>query len=374
MSVQELRYHARRGVNLTKRKGLRGVRLAVVGCGYWGAKHLRVVSGLPEVSEVIVVEPDARKRQNASQVFPNIAVADDLASVLDRVDGVVIATPPETHPDLGLMAIRAGKAVLIEKPLAATLALSRLLVAEAEKHRVPLMVGHTFEFNPAVIELRRRMDAGDLGDIHYIHSARLNLGLYRKDVNVVWDLAPHDISIMNFLLRATPTSVSAWVSSHASSDTSDLAYFQLNYGEQGVMGYGHVSWLDPRKVRQVTVVGSKRMAVYDDLAEEKLRIFDRGVDGGPASIGKKAPLHAMPISYRYGDIVSPHIDFQEPLMLEDRHFVECIRDRLPPRSDGASGAAVVAVLDAIDRSILAGGAVEMSPLFPQQAVPVAARA
>jgi predicted dehydrogenase len=366
-----LRYHARRRVNPTKRNGPRGVRLAVVGCGYWGAKHLRVVSALPDVTGVVVVEPDARRRQNALQSFPNIAVAEDLASVLDSVDGVVIATPPETHTDLGLMAIRAGKAVLIEKPLAATLALSRVLVAEAEKHRVPLMVGHTFEFNPAVIELRRRMDAGDLGDVHYIHSARLNLGLYRKDVNVVWDLAPHDISIMNFLLRATPTSVSAWGSSHASSDISDLAYFQLNYGERGVMGYGHVSWLDPRKIRQVTVVGSKRMAVYDDLAEEKLRIFDRGVEGVPTFLGKKAPLHAMPISYRYGDIVSPHIDFQEPLMLEDRHFVECIRDRLPPRSDGASGAAVVAVLDAIDRSIIAGRAVEMTPLFPRQPVPVA---
>lgn len=374
MSVQELRHHARRGVNSTKGKPSRGVGIAVVGCGYWGAKHLRVVSALPEVGEVIVVEPDPRKRQSAAQSFPNVSVAEDLASVLDRVDGVIIATPPETHPDLGLLAIRAGKAVLIEKPLAATLAQSRLLVEEAEKRRVLLMVGHTFEFNPAVIELRRRMDAGELGDVHYIHSARLNLGLYRKDVNVVWDLAPHDISIMNFLLRATPSSVSAWSSSHASTDVCDLAYFQLNYRDQGVMGYGHVSWLDPRKIRQVTVVGSKRMAVYDDLAEEKLRIYDRGVDGMPISGARKGPLHAMPISYRYGDIVSPHIEFQEPLMLEDRHFVECIRNQLPPRSDGVSGAAVVAVLDAIDRAIVSGGAVELSPLFPRQTSAVAATA
>jgi len=374
MSVQELRHHARRGVNSTKSKASRGVGIAVVGCGYWGAKHLRVVSALPEVGEVVVVEPDARKRQAAAQSFPNVSVAADLASVIDRVDGVIIATPPETHPELGLLAIRAGKAVLIEKPLAATLAQSRLLVEEAAKRRVLLMVGHTFEFNPAVIELRRRMDAGELGDIHYIHSARLNLGLYRKDVNVVWDLAPHDISIMNFLLRATPSSVSAWSSSHASSDVCDLAYFQLNYRDQGVMGYGHVSWLDPRKIRQVTVVGSKRMAVYDDLAEEKLRIYDRGVDGSPNAAGRKGPLHAMPISYRYGDIVSPHIEFQEPLMLEDRHFVDCIRSQIPPRSDGASGAAVVAVLDAIDRAIASGGAVELSPLFPRQSSPVAASA
>jgi predicted dehydrogenase len=171
-------------------------------------------------------------------------------------------------------------------------------------------------------------------------------------VNVVWDLAPHDISIMNYLLRSTPTKVGAWGSSHACGAVKDLAYIRLEYGQRGVMGYAHVSWLDPRKVRRVTVVGSRKMAVYDDLAEERLRIFDCGVEGGDAS-ESPAPFE-RPVSYRYGDIVSPHIHFEEPLTLEDRHFVDCIRKRATPSSDGNSGMAVVAVLEAIDRALATG--------------------
>jgi predicted dehydrogenase len=217
------------------------------------------------------------------------------------------------------------------------------------------MVGHTFQYNAAVVELRRRMNEGELGDILYIHSARLSLGLYRTDVNVVWDLAPHDISIMNFLLDAEPTAVRAWGSANLSASVADLAYFQLEYAERRVTGYGHVSWLDPRKVRQVTVVGSRRMALYDDLADEKLRIFDRGVEAGV----KDTADHQLPVSYRYGDIVSPHINFQEPLLLEDRHFVECVLTNSCVMSDGLSGLAVVSALDAIDRSLASGSRIDL---------------
>jgi predicted dehydrogenase len=177
-------------------------------------------------------------------------------------------------------------------------------------------------------------------------------------VNVVWDLAPHDISIMNYLLHSTPTMAGAWGSSHGYGAVKDLAYIQLEF-ENGVMGYAHVSWLDPRKIRQVVVVGSRKMAVYDDLAEERLRIFDRGVERIDGD--GQQPFHEMPVSYRYGDIVSPHVNFKEPLMLEDQHFVDCIRDQTKPHCDGLNGIAVVAALDAIDRALSVGHEVEVEP-------------
>lgn len=348
---------------------LPGLAIAVVGCGYWGSKHVRVLSTLPEVARVIVVDPNPKVRDAIVAAFPGVEGASELRNVLANVHAVIVATPPRNHAEVALQALRAGKHVLIEKPITATLAEARLLVAEAMERGTVLMAGHTFEFNPAVRELRRRMDEGELGTIHYIHSARLNLGLYRSDVNVVWDLAPHDISIMNYLLRSTPTAVGAWGSSHACGDVKDLAYIRLEYGRRGVMGYAHVSWLDPRKVRRVTVVGSRKMAVYDDLAEERLRIFDCGVEGnGHDGADGPAPFE-RPVSYRYGDIVSPHIHFEEPLALEDRHFVECIRKRTAPSSDGHSGMAVVAVLEAIDRALATGRDLPVDPLDVAPASP-----
>jgi predicted dehydrogenase len=338
--------------------------VAVVGCGYWGAKHVRVLSGLRDVSDLFAIDPSPAARDAIVSAFPGVKGAADLDSVLSQVQAVIVATPPRFHYQVALKAVRAGKHVLIEKPLATSLADARSLVAEALRCDVILMVGHTFEFNPAVRELRRRMDDGELGDIYYIHSARLNLGLYRSDVNVVWDLAPHDISIMNYLLQSKPRIAGAWGSSHASGSVKDLAYVQLEF-ENGVKGYAHVSWLDPRKIRQVVVVGSRKMAVYDDLAEERLRIFDRGVE--LADGDGQQPFHEMPVSYRYGDIVSPHVSFKEPLMLEDQHFIDCIRDHTKPDCDGVNGIAVVAVLDAIDRALAIGHEVEVEPALGDSA-------
>jgi predicted dehydrogenase len=329
------------------------VSIAVVGCGYWGAKHGRVLSTLPEVGYLVAVDGAESVRSSIAATFPALDTSPDLQSVIHSVDAVVVATPPRDHATVALQAMRAGKHVLIEKPLAASLIESRALVAEAARSDVVLMVGHTFEYNPALRELRRRMDQGELGTIQYIHSARLNLGLYRSDVNVVWDLAPHDISIMNYLLRSTPASVRAWGSASLASDQADVAYFQLNYESQHVVGYGHVSWLDPRKVRQVIVVGSQKMAVYDDLADERLRVFDCGVDVASAGHDR------LPLSYRRGDIISPRIDFEEPLLLEDRHFVECVLTDAQPISDGASGLSVIAVLDAIDSAMARGQVVDV---------------
>lgn len=366
MVVQLLRRRPQHAATLGRSVG-GGVRVAVIGCGYWGSKHVRVLSSLPEVSEIFVVDPDPRSCKAIAAAFPNVEIA-ELDEALDVVDAVIVATPPRDHFAITLRALRAGCDVLVEKPLTTNIADARALVAEAELRGRTLMVGHTFEFNPAVHELRRRVDAGELGAIRYLHSARLSLGLFRKDVNVIWDLAPHDISIMNYVLRSTPSAVSAWGSSHVARNVADLAYFQLDYTELNVTAYGHVSWLDPRKIRQVTVVGSRKMALYDDLADERLRIFDRGVEGGEDHGSDQSPAHAVPLSYRYGDIVSPHINFQEPLMLEDRNFIESVLGRSAAVSTGASGLAVIAVLEAMDRSIARGGriavdlpAVEVSP-------------
>jgi predicted dehydrogenase len=217
---------------------------------------------------------------------------------------------------------------------------------------VVLMVGHTFEYNPAVWKLRDLVRSGELGEIYYLDSARLNLGLYQPDVNVIWDLAPHDVSVINHILGRKPTAVHAWASRHAHRRFEDVAYLRLFYDDlfddRGLTANIHVSWLDPCKVRKVTAVGSEKMAVYDDLApEDRIRVLDKGLDGEPGSAGN---LTQPPVSYRYGDIVVPFIPSDEPLMTQDRHFVECALTASTPRTDGHNGLATVEVLEAAELS------------------------
>ena len=325
-----------------------GLRVGVVGCGYWGSKHVRVLSCMPEVSSVAIIDRDARTLEKTGASFPASVPYPDLDAALPHVDAVIVATPPETHCDVALECLRAGKHVLLEKPMAKSTSEALLLVEEARRSGLTLMPGHTFEFNPAIHELKRRIVEGELGRIHYIHSSRLNLGLYRPDVNVVWDLAPHDISIMNYLLNSVPTTVAGWASLNA-GEIEDVAFIRFEYPEMGVTGFAHLSWLDPKKTREVTVVGSKKMAVYNDLVEEQLRIFDRGVMRAEESSSFERPLCC-----RYGDIVSPRIDFKEPLALEVEHFVSCVQRGIAPRTDGENGLAVIAVLEAIDEAIATG--------------------
>jgi predicted dehydrogenase len=308
---------------------------------------------MPEVSYVAVIDRDACTREKIVASFPAATAYRDLDAALPHLDAVIVATPPETHCDVALKCLRAGKHVLLEKPIAKSMSEALLLVEEANRLNLTLMPGHTFEFNPAVRELKRRIVEGELGRIRYIHSSRLNLGLYRPDVNVVWDLAPHDISIMNYLLDSVPTTVAGWASLNA-CETEDVAFIRLEYGEMGVTGFAHLSWLDPKKTREVTVVGSDKMAVYNDLAEEQLRIFDRGVTRPEESSSFERPL-----SCRYGDIVSPRIDSKEPLALEVEHFVSCVQRGLVPSTDGENGLAVIATLEAIDEAIAAGAVVDV---------------
>lgn len=322
------------------------LRVGILGCGYWGSKHARVMSSVPEVSEVILIESDPDIRNRISRAFGWARAFPDLEAALPHVDAIVVATPPRTHADLAIAAMREGKHVLVEKPLATSVGDAAVMLTEASTAGVLLMVGHTFLYNPAVRELRRRLQAGDLGEVLYVHSARLNLGLYQPDVDVIWDLAPHDISVLNFLLNSRPSIVSAWGESLAFGDVNDLAQFRLEFDHPHVVGFAHVSWLDPRKTRKITVIGSEKMAVYDDLAEERLRIYERGLGAMD-----EPPSPDRRLTYRYGDIIAPHIADDEPLAVQDRHFVHRILDRRTPETDGATGLIVVAILEAIEQSI-----------------------
>lgn len=322
----------------------RGIRVGVVGVGYWGSKHVRVLRSTPGVTSVFAVDPMlkvAGRDGLADTAFGNLEEA------IPNVDAVVIATPPSTHAELGLAAIAAGKHVLIEKPLATSVQQARQLVDAARLAGVVLMPGHTFQHNAAVHHLRNLVVSGELGDLYYLDCARLNLGLYQSDVNVITDLAPHDISIANFVLGSQPTTVTAWGSRHVHPDFEDVAYLRLDYEDRGVRANVHVSWLDPSKVRRITAVGSLKMAVYNDMAADgRIRVYDKAVR--PA-VGGAGPLSG--VAYHEGGMQAPYVAFSEPLAVQDQNFVTSILEGTSPAVDGESGLAVVAVLECAQRSL-----------------------
>lgn len=342
--------------------------VGVLGCGYWGSKHLRVLSSTPGVGRVVAYDLDQDLLHELASRFVGVEPAQSVAHLLEVVDGVVVATPPCTHGSVALTAIEAGCHVLVEKPMATSIAEAEAVVDAAARRGLVLMSGHTFEYNPAVWKLRDLIRDGDLGRVLHVDTARLNLGLYRGDVNVLWDLVPHDISILNFLTSSRPNSVSAWAGAYAHDSVEDVAYLRLHYDQIGLVAQVHVSWLDPRKVRRVTVVGSQKMAIYDDLAEEeRIKLFDKGVALGSFPEHGDRPEVGRPASYRQGGIECPSIDFEEPLAVEARAFVDSIRRGVDPPSDGQSGLAIVRVLDAAERSLRLGRPVEVDVGRPQPA-------
>jgi predicted dehydrogenase len=325
-----------------------GLRVGVVGVGYWGSRHVRVLRSTTGVAAVVGVDPRfSRIDGGAQQIDHGIAAYADIEDALPHVDAVIVATPPTSHARLGQIAIAAGKHVLIEKPLATRADAARSLIDAADAAGVVLMPGHTFEHNAAVHKLRDLVRAGALGRLFYLDCARLNLGLYQTDVNVILDLAPHDISISNFVLGSRPATVTAWGSRHVHPQHEDVAYLRLDYADLGVRVNIHVSWLDPHKVRRITAVGSKRMVVYNDMADgERIRVYDKSAvppEGGDGPLSQFA--------YHLGDIVSPFVAFAEPLAVQDQHFVDCIVSGSRPAVDGASGLAVVQVLECAQISL-----------------------
>jgi predicted dehydrogenase len=324
------------------------IRVGVVGVGYWGSKHVRVLRSTTGVASIVEIdERFAQINDGDPGIDCDLVGYRTIEEALPSVDALVIATPPSSHARLGMQAIEAGKHVLIEKPLATTSAEARVLVEAAESAGLVLMPGHTLEHNAAVHKLRDIVRSGELGQLYYLDCARQNLGLYQDDVGVILDLAPHDISVANFVLGSQPTSVTAWGSRHVHSEHEDIAHLMLDYADIGVQTYIHVSWLSPQKVRRVTAVGSKKMAVYDDIsADEKIRVYDKAAVPAEKNDG---PLSR--VAYHLGDVLSPFVPFAEPLAVQDQHFVDSIISGTRPATDGNSGFTVVQVLECAQISL-----------------------
>jgi predicted dehydrogenase len=332
------------------------VRVAVIGAGYWGPNLIRNFTASPRTRVVAVCDRDPARLQRVQALNPAAATTTDLEAVLGRtdIDAIAIATPVHTHAGLGLAALRAGKHVLVEKPLAASVAQAEELVEEARQRGLVLMVDHTFLYSPAVRKLKGLIDADELGEIYYVDSVRINLGLFQHDVNVLWDLAPHDLSIVDHLLGRAPASVTAFGACHADihKQTEDIAYMSLDY-DGGLLASFHVNWLSPVKIRQFIVGGSKKSVVYNDLEPtEKIKVYDRGIITHNTDVEAR---HGIMVSYRVGDVWSPHIEQVEPLQTMVSHFAECVTRRERPISDGAFGLRIVRILEAAQSSIKGRG-------------------
>ena len=341
-------------------------RVGVVGYGYWGSKHVRVLGGQPGV-ELTVIENRLDRLREAATSFPSLRFASCLEDVQDWLDAVVVATPPASHSRIAAQALRAGLHTMIEKPMATSVADAEMLVDVARETGSMLMVGHTFEYNAAVRKLKEIIESGELGRILYIDMARLSLGRYQSDCNVIWDLAPHDISIVGYLLDRLPRTVNVWAHRNVGDIQADVAYLRLDFEDTAAPVFIHVSWLSPNKVRRVTVVGERKMAVYNDLSDnERIRIYDVGVDPADTADGG---AHAMPITYRTGDILSPNVQFVEPLLVQDTHFVDCVRSGRQPNTGGEDGLGIVRVLAATDEAIVSGGPVHIEPRGPVRVRP-----
>jgi len=335
------------------------IRVGVIGVGYWGPNLVRNFFSLPNTECRWAVDLDEKRLAHVQALYPSLRISTQAKDVMDdpEVDAVVVATPVDKHAELAIEAMERGKHVFVEKPMARTVEECRRMLAVSEKNSRTLMVGHTFLYNSVVRRIKQLIDDGELGEIFYINMTRVNLGLFREDVNVVWDLAPHDVAILEYLLGEHPVRVHATGNDFVQPGIEDVAFIDLEY-PGGRRAHLHVSWLDPNKIRKVTVVGSKKMLVYDDTSNvEKLRVYDKGVTKMPHydNFGE------FQLSYRYGDIVLPRIEEAEPLKTEAQHFLECIRGKKRPLSDGINGLEVVEVLEASCRSITGGGvAIELN--------------
>jgi len=333
------------------------LNLGLIGCGYWGPNLLRNFSSHPSARVSLIAELDPARLDYIHGKYPKIRTTKDHHDLFcSDIDAVVIATGPSSHFALAKEALSHGKHVLIEKPMAMNAIDAQVLIALAQEHQKKLMVGHTFEFNPAVIELKRQLLTQTIGKPYYFTTQRLNFGIVRNDVNALWSLAPHDISILIYLLECMPLTVSARGLDCLQRGIEDVIFLVLDFPD-GVVAHVHVSWLDPSKVRRMSIVGSERMIIYDDIADNKLQIFDKGIKrkNMDQSLGRFDDFSAYQLVKSAGDVIIPRIDFQEPLKVECDHFVEAILKNTPVLTDGANGLRVVQVLEAAAKSLKSGG-------------------
>jgi predicted dehydrogenase len=345
--------------------------MGVVGCGYWGPNLIRNFSSLSDCRIKYACDSDASRLNHMKALYPHIETVSEFEAVVRDPDvhAVAIATPVCSHYSMAKACLENGKHVFIEKPMAASTENCRDLIQAAEERDLRIMVGHTFIFSPSVRKIKEIIDRGALGDILYVSARRLNLGLFQKDINVMWDLAPHDLSIILYLLGQVPISVNCQGQAHLNAGIEDVTVMTLNFGK-GKLAIIQSSWLDPNKVRDMTFVGSRRMLVYNDLEpNEKIKIFDKRVET-PPYYDTFAEFH---YSYHYGDVYSPYLKMHEPLKLECQNFVESILNGAPCESDGHYGLQVVRILEGASRSLKAGGAqVELETLRTVQMARAAA--
>jgi predicted dehydrogenase len=328
--------------------------IAIVGLGYWGPNWARNLYQLQCAKRLICCDFSRQRLDHMKGLYPAVETTDQIDEVLrdPEIEAVIVATPVSTHFDLARRSLAAGKSTLVEKPLATSAHDADQLCMMARERGLTLMVGHTFEYSAPVLKTRDIIKSGELGDIFYLSSVRANLGLFQRDVNVTWDLATHDISIILMLLEQMPVEVSCHGQSHYRNKVEDVAMLTLRF-PNNLVAFVHVSWLDPNKIRRATIVGSRKMLVYDDTAlQEKIRVYDKGVTMSPYY----DTYGDFQMSYRYGDVYIPRIEEPEPLKIECEHFVDCVISRRSPRTDGTNGLRVVSVLEACDRSLRNGGA------------------
>ncbi len=323
--------------------------LAQLGCGYWGPNLLRNFSALPDCQVKYVVDSSPERRRFVEMNFPRTRAIDSSEAALNdaEVNAVVIATPAGTHFDLGMQALRAGKHIFVEKPLATKASEVDQLAQCAQERNLVVMTGHTFIYNSAVRYVKKLIDEGELGEIRYIYSQRLNLGRIRADIDALWNFAPHDISIIQYWLGdPEPISICRQGMAYMQDGIDDVVFLSLEYPGK-IIANIHVSWLDPQKVRKMIVVGSRKMVVYDDVAENKIAIYDKGIDR-KAILGENMDFdvpRAAQFNYRSGDILFPEVKFSEPLRVEAEHFKDCVLNSKPPLTGLAHARTVVSILE-----------------------------
>ena len=329
-------------------------RVAVIGLGYWGPNLVRNFNAILGTDLRACCDLNSQRGHALVRNYPELRFTEDFENILadSEIDAVAIATPVDTHYALAKAALNAGKCVLLEKPMCSSVEEAQELVELARRTGLVLMVDHTFIFNPAVRKMKEIVDSGQLGELLFIDSVRINLGLFQRDVNVSWDLAPHDLSIARYLVGRPPKSLSAFGAAHAGNGIESIAYLNLDFGD-GLIANFHVNWLSPVKIRQTLVGGRSRSLIYNDVEPtEKIKIYDSGITVRHDNLEDR---RRQLIDYRAGDIWAPHISQQEPLRTMASHFIECVRDRKPPLTDGQAGLDIVRILDAAQRSIKAQG-------------------
>ncbi|MHB0870308.1 MAG: Gfo/Idh/MocA family protein [Chloroflexota bacterium] len=333
---------------------MKRIRVSVIGCGYWGVNYVRMFSELPTSTVAVVCDQQADRLEDIRHRFPEVEVTTEVEEAVrrDGVDVAIVCTPATTHYDIARLCLESGKHILVEKPITTNSSQARELVELARRHDLIVMVGHTFIHNGGIQKLKSYISEGQAGKLYYLYSRRTNLGPIRRDVNALWDLAPHDVAIFNHLLESVPQWASAVGVRVLQTARQDVGFVALGY-PGGVVGHIHVSWADPNKVREIVVVGSDRRIVFDDLnALERVRVFEKGVKSEPeaSSYGE----HQFQV--RDGDIISPKIDVSEPLKNQCSHFLDCVMLGRQPVADGQKGLEVVRVMEAVDRSAQMNGA------------------